>query len=70
MTNKKPKNHGKRWTSVDQSKIEGIADQIENREQLERISFENAPEFERTSVAVAKRIELYKGWHYRQKNNK
>lgn len=67
---KKPRNHMQKWSSSDQEKIEELAKQIENREQLERIAEEKVSEFERTSSAIAKRIENVKGWHYRQKGDK
>lgn len=60
------RNHKQRWNLADQAKIEEMAKHINNREQLEKIAKEKAPEFERTVQAVAKRIELVKGWHYRQ----
>lgn len=70
MMSKKPRNHMQPWSTADQAKIEELAKEIENREQLEKISEEKVTEFERTSSAIAKRIENIKGWHYRQKGDK
>lgn len=67
---KKPRNHMQPWSSTDQAKIVELAKQIDSREQLEGIASEKITEFERTSSAIAKRIEIEKGWHYRQKGDK
>jgi hypothetical protein len=63
-------NHKQPWSVEDDSKIAEIAKNIQSREELERIAGEKAPEFGRTPVAVAKRIEVHKGWHYRQDGDK
>jgi hypothetical protein len=70
MNQVKPFNHKQPWSVEDDSKIAEIAKNIQSREELERIAAEKAPEFGRTPVAVAKRIEEHKGWHYRQDGDK
>jgi hypothetical protein len=57
---------GKEWSVADDAGIARIAETIETRDELERVAKEVAGSFGRTSVAVAKRIEKHKGWHYRQ----
>lgn len=64
------RNHRKPWSFADQVKIEDLAKRIENREDLETIASEMSSGFERTPSAIAKRIEIVKGWHYRQKRDK
>lgn len=67
---KRPINYGKKWTLGHKAEIAEIAGPIKTRAELERIAMEKAEYFGRTSTAVAKRIEIHKGWHYRQDGDK
>lgn len=70
MNQMNPTNHKQPWSVEDDAKIAEIAKNIQSRAELERIAGEKAPEFGRTPIAVAKRIEAHKGWYYRQDGDK